>query len=38
MGTAEFGSQTLDDESFAMLDAFAEAGGNIADTAHIYAA
>jgi aryl-alcohol dehydrogenase-like predicted oxidoreductase len=38
MGTAEFGSQTSADQSFALLDAFAEAGGNIADTAHVYAA
>ncbi|HEX8234867.1 MAG TPA: aldo/keto reductase [Abditibacteriaceae bacterium] len=38
LGTAGFGSDTSVDESFAMLDAFVEAGGNIADTAHIYAA
>jgi aryl-alcohol dehydrogenase-like predicted oxidoreductase len=38
LGTAGFGSDTSVDESFAILDAFAEAGGNIADTAHIYAA
>jgi aryl-alcohol dehydrogenase-like predicted oxidoreductase len=38
LGTAGFGSDSSVDESFAMLDAFAEAGGNIADSAHIYAA
>lgn len=38
LGTAGFGSDTSTNESFAMLDTFVEAGGNIADTAHIYAA
>src|SRR4028119_1824671 len=38
LGTAGFGSDTSADESFAMLDTFAEAGGNMADSAHIYAA
>lgn len=38
LGVAEFGLGITDDESFAMLDAFATAGGNMADTAHVYAA
>jgi aryl-alcohol dehydrogenase-like predicted oxidoreductase len=38
LGVAEHGSNISRDESFAMLDAFAEAGGNFADSAHIYAA
>ena len=38
LGTGAFGSDISVDESFAMLDEFAEAGGNFADTAHIYAA
>lgn len=38
LGAAEFGSNIDEDEAFAMLDAFAESGGNWADTAHIYAA
>jgi aryl-alcohol dehydrogenase-like predicted oxidoreductase len=38
LGVATYGSEISLDESFAMLDAFAEAGGNSADSAHIYAA
>jgi aryl-alcohol dehydrogenase-like predicted oxidoreductase len=38
LGTGAFGSDVSVDDSFAMLDAFAEAGGNFADSAHIYAA
>jgi aryl-alcohol dehydrogenase-like predicted oxidoreductase len=38
LGTGTFGSDISTDASFAMLDAFAEAGGNFADTAHVYAA
>jgi aryl-alcohol dehydrogenase-like predicted oxidoreductase len=38
LGVAEHGSAISNDESLAMLDAFAEAGGNFADSAHIYAA
>ncbi|HEX8552923.1 MAG TPA: aldo/keto reductase [Abditibacteriaceae bacterium] len=38
LGTGSFGSAISTDDSFAMLDAFAEAGGNFADSAHIYAA
>src|SRR5687768_12369425 len=38
LGVAGFGTTTPGDDAFAMLDAFAEAGGNFADTAHIYAA
>ena len=38
LGTGGFGTSTSQDDSFAMLDSFAEAGGNFADSAHIYAA
>jgi aryl-alcohol dehydrogenase-like predicted oxidoreductase len=38
IGVAEHGSSIAEADSFAMLDAFVEAGGNFADTAHIYAA
>ena len=38
LGVAEFGSKISDEESFAMLDDFVTAGGNCADSAHIYAA
>lgn len=37
LGVAEHGSNVSLDESFAMLDAYAEAGGNMADSAHVYA-
>lgn len=37
LGVAEHGSSVSTDESWAMLDAYAQAGGNIADTAHVYA-
>ena len=38
LGTGSFGSAIPRDESFKLLDAFAEAGGNFLDTAHVYAA
>ncbi|MCZ7643789.1 MAG: aldo/keto reductase [Planctomycetota bacterium] len=38
LGTSSFGSDTPEAEAFAILDAFAAAGGNFLDTAHIYAA
>ena len=38
LGVAEFGSKISAEESFAMLDDFVAAGGNCADSAHIYAA
>jgi aryl-alcohol dehydrogenase-like predicted oxidoreductase len=38
LGAADFGSKITADESFAVLDAFAEHGGNFLDSAHIYAA
>ncbi|HVF09248.1 MAG TPA: aldo/keto reductase [Abditibacteriaceae bacterium] len=38
LGTGGFGTTTRTDDALAMLDAFAEAGGNFADTAHVYAA
>ncbi len=37
LGVAEHGSAISADKSLAMLDAFAQAGGSCADTAHIYA-
>ena len=37
LGVAEHGSAISPDDSLRMLDAFVEAGGNFADTAHIYA-
>ncbi len=37
LGTASYGSAYTRDQSFALLDAFAEAGGNFLDTAHVYA-
>lgn len=38
LGTGSFGSEISAHDSLAMLDAYAEAGGNFADSAHIYAA
>jgi len=38
LGTGGFGSAVTRDESYAMLDAFVEAGGTALDSAHIYAA
>jgi aryl-alcohol dehydrogenase-like predicted oxidoreductase len=38
LGTGGYGSAFPRDDSFALLDAFAEAGGTFLDTAHIYAA
>jgi aryl-alcohol dehydrogenase-like predicted oxidoreductase len=38
LGVGAFGSSIPRDRSFAILDAFAEAGGNFVDTAHVYAA
>lgn len=37
LGTAMYGSAIDESESFRMLDAFFELGGNFLDTAHIYA-
>lgn len=37
LGVSEYGSRFTEDESFALLDAFAERGGTFADTAHVYA-
>jgi len=37
LGTANYGSAYSREQSFALLDAFAEAGGNFLDTAHVYA-
>ncbi|MDQ2688080.1 MAG: aldo/keto reductase [Armatimonadota bacterium] len=37
LGTGSFGSAYTQDESFALLDAFAERGGSFVDTAHVYA-
>ncbi len=38
LGTAGFGSAIPQDQAFAMLDQFAELGGNFLDTARVYAA
>ncbi len=38
LGTVVFGSYIGRDESFRVMDAFVEAGGNFFDTAHIYSA
>jgi aryl-alcohol dehydrogenase-like predicted oxidoreductase len=38
LGTGDFGSGMPRDGAFAILDAFAEQGGNFADSAHVYAA
>jgi aryl-alcohol dehydrogenase-like predicted oxidoreductase len=37
LGAALFGSQVSRANSFALLDAFVEAGGSFLDTAHVYA-
>ena len=37
LGTMYFGDETSQDEAFAILDAFVEAGGNFIDTADVYA-
>lgn len=37
LGTAEFGTSIARDDSFAIMDAFLDEGGNFLDTAHIYA-
>lgn len=37
MGTVPFGSSTPDEKAFALMDRFAEQGGNFLDTARIYA-
>jgi len=37
LGTADFGSSLSRDDSFRLMDAFLEHGGNFLDTAHIYA-
>ncbi len=36
LGTMGFGTETPEEEAFAILDAFLEAGGNIIDTADVY--
>lgn len=36
LGTMTFGRETTEKDSFAVLDAFAEAGGNFIDTADVY--
>ena len=37
LGTMYFGDETSQDEAFAILDAFLEAGGTLVDTADVYA-
>ncbi|MFF5565134.1 aldo/keto reductase [Streptomyces sp. NPDC012623] len=36
LGTMYFGSQNTEEEAFALLDAFVEAGGNLLDTSDVY--
>lgn len=38
LGTMYFGDETSQDDAFAILDAYVEAGGNLIDTADVYAA
>jgi aryl-alcohol dehydrogenase-like predicted oxidoreductase len=38
LGTAQYGSQLSEHDSFALLDRFAEQGGTFLDSAHIYGA
>jgi len=37
LGTMYFGAETSQDDAFAILDAYMEAGGNFIDTANVYA-
>jgi len=37
MGTADFGNQMQDEQGFALLDTYVGLGGNLIDTAHMYA-
>ncbi|MBY5974196.1 aldo/keto reductase [Ferrimonas balearica] len=37
LGTMTFGAESTEEESFAVLDAFIEAGGNLIDTSNVYA-
>jgi aryl-alcohol dehydrogenase (NADP+) len=37
LGTMYFGDETAEDDAFAILDAFVEAGGTLIDTANVYA-
>jgi aryl-alcohol dehydrogenase (NADP+) len=36
LGTMYFGSETPEEEAFAIMDAFLEAGGNLIDTSNVY--
>lgn len=36
LGTMYFGQETPEDEAFAIIDAFVEAGGNLIDTSNVY--
>jgi aryl-alcohol dehydrogenase-like predicted oxidoreductase len=36
LGTMYFGSETPEEDAFAILDTFIEAGGNLVDTANVY--
>ncbi len=38
LGTMTFGAESTEEQSFAMMDAFAAAGGNFIDTADVYTA
>ena len=36
LGTMYFGSETLEEDAFTILDAYVEAGGNLVDTSNVY--
>jgi len=36
LGTMYFGAETPEEDAFAILDTFVEAGGNLVDTANVY--
>ena len=38
LGTMGFGTETAEDDAFAILDRFVEADGNLVDTANVYGA
>src|SRR3954452_8959484 len=38
LGTMGFGTETPEDEAFAVIDAYIEAGGNMLDTSDVYGA
>jgi aryl-alcohol dehydrogenase (NADP+) len=36
LGTTDFGTMTPEEDAFAVLDAYVDAGGNFIDTANVY--